>query len=557
MKIAFLSFYSGVVYRGVETFVHQLSNSLVELGHKVIVYQLGQELPRAKYQTVSIPIRVDWEQKGSYKPLVNYYALRVKEFTKMVLRQIDRDVDIVFPTNGQWQGALCRIWTTFHRKKLVISGQSGPGADDKMNLFACPSVFVGLTDYQAKWVRKVNPFVKVKKIPNGVDLADFRLDVKPLDINLQDPVILCVSAFDEWKRLDLVIRAVARLKRESLLLVGKGRDEKKLRSLGTKLLGKRFKIMSFPHSEMPKVYAASDLFTYATVPWESFGIVLVEAMGSGLPVVATDDPIRREIVGDAGFFVDPRDTDAYAKALREALVNLIIHTDYFSLSNPRIRVFSDRLTLPVATLEREVVGFNARRLTERKETTKYKNSPEGEIFSKRDVLFGSEFIDPDYVRRYGIILVEGQLDTLGFLVQGHRNVAAISSTILTYEHIELIKRLNPQNIYLMCDGDKPGIRGSIKNANSLLASHLYSDISIVPIHERGKDPFDVFFTDKQLAFRYIEREALKPIDFVKRCNPEDLVDDGTNGDKLRFLRENTGSILRRDDLKEMGFDLYS
>ena len=63
MKIVFLSFYSGVVYRGVETFVHQLSNSLVELGHKVIVYQLGQELPRAKYQTVSIPIRVDWEQR--------------------------------------------------------------------------------------------------------------------------------------------------------------------------------------------------------------------------------------------------------------------------------------------------------------------------------------------------------------------------------------------------------------------------------------------------------------------------------------------------------------
>ena len=136
----------------------------------------------------------------------------------------------------------------------------------------------------------------------------------------ENPIMTSVwDAFDEWKRLDLVIRAVARLKRESLLLVGKGRDEKKLRSLGTKLLGKRFKIMSFPHSEMPKVYAASDLFTYATVPWESFGIVLVEAMGSGLPVVATDDPIRREIVGDAGFFVDPRDTDAYAKALREAL----------------------------------------------------------------------------------------------------------------------------------------------------------------------------------------------------------------------------------------------
>jgi len=42
-------------------------------------------------------------------------------------------------------------------------------------------------------------------------------------------------------------------------------------------------------------------------------------MASGLPVVAADDPIRREIVGDAGIFVDPTDTDAYAKAIKEAL----------------------------------------------------------------------------------------------------------------------------------------------------------------------------------------------------------------------------------------------
>ena len=37
MKIAFLSFYSGEVYRGVETFVHELGNRLVQMGHEVVI----------------------------------------------------------------------------------------------------------------------------------------------------------------------------------------------------------------------------------------------------------------------------------------------------------------------------------------------------------------------------------------------------------------------------------------------------------------------------------------------------------------------------------------
>jgi len=42
-------------------------------------------------------------------------------------------------------------------------------------------------------------------------------------------------------------------------------------------------------------------------------------MACGLPVVATDDPIRREIVEEAGLFVDPDDTEKYAQTLQQAL----------------------------------------------------------------------------------------------------------------------------------------------------------------------------------------------------------------------------------------------
>jgi len=70
---------------------------------------------------------------------------------------------------------------------------------------------------------------------------------------------------------------------------------------------------------MPKYYRAANIFTLPSWSYEAFGIVYLEAMASGIPVVATDDELRREIVGDAGILVDPTDLDSYANALKKAL----------------------------------------------------------------------------------------------------------------------------------------------------------------------------------------------------------------------------------------------
>jgi glycosyltransferase involved in cell wall biosynthesis len=319
MKIAFLSFYSGEVYRGVETFVHELGNRLVKMGHKVTIYQNGPQIKGAKYKTVTMGLKIDYKKTNSYRPFVNYYGRKVGSFTSKVLKEIDKDTDIIFPTNGQWQALLCGLWAKVHKAKVVISGQSGPGLDDRMNLWTFPDSFTALTRYQKNWARRANPFVRVEKIPNGVDLTKFNNEIKPISLDLPRPVILSVGALDSSKRLDLAIKAVSRLENPSLLLVGRGPQEEELRKLGEELLPKRFKIMHFAYSQMPEVYRAADIFTYPTVPWESFGLALVEAMASGLPVVATNDPIRKEIVGRAGVLVNPTDTAAYSVALENAL----------------------------------------------------------------------------------------------------------------------------------------------------------------------------------------------------------------------------------------------
>lgn len=322
-KVAFLSFYNGEVYRGVETYVFELCNILADLGIDITVYQNGPKLKNSRYKTISTNLPIDWTQKGIEGrflgiPFTDYYARLVGKFTRKALNLVDKDTDVIVSNNGSLQVLYCRVWSFIKGVKHIAVGQSGPGADDKWNLLCFPDVFMTLTSFQKDWAHKFNPFVKVEKIPNGVDLKKFNSRTKHLKIDLPHPIILSVGALEPGKRLDLIIKAVSKT-RSSLLLVGKGMQEKDLLKLGNDVMPGRLKIISLPFLDMPKVYTACDLFTYPTVPWESFGIVLLEAMASNLPIVATDDPIRKEIVGDAGLFVDPTDIQKYSEVLDKAL----------------------------------------------------------------------------------------------------------------------------------------------------------------------------------------------------------------------------------------------
>lgn len=269
LKIAFLNKYQNKVNRGAETFAKELASRLSK-NHEVDI-------------------------------LTN---LNFKKY------------DIVIPINGRFQVLIVRMVTWLNGSKMVISGQSGLGFDDRINLYSFPNCFVPVSSHALEWAKKINPFVKSVYIPNGADLGKFREQKKS-----NGKVILCVGAFTNEKRHDLTIKAVAELQDIKLIIVGGGGNERsKIEDLGIRMLGKgRFEVLSVPNEKMSDVYKMADVFVYPTVPWESFGIAMVEAMASGLSIVANNDPIRREIVGDAGVFVDPTNTEAYAKAIEKAL----------------------------------------------------------------------------------------------------------------------------------------------------------------------------------------------------------------------------------------------
>ncbi|QQG47101.1 MAG: glycosyltransferase family 4 protein [Candidatus Woesebacteria bacterium] len=323
MKIAFVSFYNGEIFRGVETYVHELANRFVDMGYEVVVYQNGPKIPLTKYKTKEIRLKIDWNKRPSKFLKViyfDYWNLLVGKFTlKLAISIFNEKPKIIISGNGGWQPAILRIITWLYGGKLIISSQAGIGFDDINNLFCFPNVFVAISTYAQMWAKKINPLVRVEKISNGVDMQKFQPKGEKLDINLPSPIILSVGALTQMKRHELSIKAFLMVKKGSLLIVGQGELYEYLTKLAKQMIPGRFKILNLPYKEIDKAYRSADLFIYPTSNYESFGISMLEAMASGLPVVANDDPIRKEIIGNAGLVVNPQNSESYAKAIEKAL----------------------------------------------------------------------------------------------------------------------------------------------------------------------------------------------------------------------------------------------
>ena len=167
------------------------------------------------------------------------------------------------------------------------------------------------------------------EMPNGVDTHVFspgedRRGVRErLGIPADATVASFVATLDRahhFKRLDVAIEALARTRTRDLhlLVAGGGALLDGFRTLAAAAgVGARVHFLGLvPHGELPDVLRASDLFVLTTEPPESFGIVLIEAMACGLPVLATDYPGVRAVVDEqTGVLIGAGDSAAAAEAL--------------------------------------------------------------------------------------------------------------------------------------------------------------------------------------------------------------------------------------------------
>lgn len=191
----------------------------------------------------------------------------------------------------------------------------------RRNLTLKPDRLIALNPIVANYARQIAPKPAISVIPYGIDPTEFSPEGKATIVGLPQPNIICIEPLnrDSDRRVELTINAVSRLPQASLLICGDGADRDYFQDLGDRLLGtRRFQIKTFAYAQMPQVYRSANVFTSAAKE-EIHGLKYIEAMACGLPVVATDDAVRRYLIGNGGITCDVTNLDVYTKSLQNAL----------------------------------------------------------------------------------------------------------------------------------------------------------------------------------------------------------------------------------------------
>ena len=184
--------------------------------------------------------------------------------------------------------------------------------------------------------------------------------------------------------------------------------------------------------------------------------------------------------------------------------------------------FHGRVIFPVHSISGKVVAFGGRIMSSDAKVAKYVNSPESIIYSKSRELYGLYQAKQAIVRKDRCFLVEGYADVISMFQSGVENVVASSGTSLTPGQIRLIHRFT-NNITVLYDGDKAGIKASLRGIDMLLAEGMNVKVLLLP---DGEDPDSFAQGRGATAFQeYIETHQVDFIRFKVNLLMEDAADD--------------------------------
>lgn len=350
---------------GVERHVFETSRKLQERGIDVEVYATD---PTGKLPKLENVEGITVHRFRSFAPN-NVYFFAPKLFS--ALKEVN-NVDIIHAHTYQAYPSLAAALAKKQNKvPLVFTPHFHPvgGTLLRSALQKIYGILGGYTFDQAdviiavsRYERSILSFIfgvdqkKIACVPNGVDVNKFNYSYLKCKSSKQK-IVLYVGRLEKYKGVQYLIHAFTRINKEhpdsKLIVVGAGVYNTNLITLVNKL-GLRDKVIflkNVSESKLLQVYASSDVFVMLS-EYEAFGISVVEAMASCIPVVVTKVGGISEIVqnGYNGFLVDyPPDVEAVS----ELVTNLLRHEDLSS----KIGINARKTVFDLFTLDQTVRGL--------------------------------------------------------------------------------------------------------------------------------------------------------------------------------------------------------
>ena len=165
---------------------------------------------------------------------------------------------------------------------------------------------------------------RTRRIDHGVEvpavLPDRQASRAALGVPGNAFVLVSTGRLTEGKNQRVLVEALAELPDAHLVLAGAGPEAEKIGATARRLgvSDRLHRLGEVPAARIDEVLAAGDVFAFASRT-ETFGLSAAEAAIAGLPVVANDIAVLREVLGDAAIYVDAEQGSAVARAVRRLI----------------------------------------------------------------------------------------------------------------------------------------------------------------------------------------------------------------------------------------------
>ena len=216
--------------------------------------------------------------------------------------------------------------------------------------------------------------------------------------------------------------------------------------------------------------------------------------------------------------------------------------------------FYDRIMIPIISTNGKIIAFGGR--STNSSEPKYLNSPESDVFSKRNILFGAYNVKKSKQNIDNIILCEGYMDVIALFKFGYPAVASLG-TAVSEKQIDVLTKLS-KNIFIVFDGDQAGKNASIRLFDKLLPLIKTDNVFRFVFLPNNLDPEEYLIKNGKDKFNLLLEKSYFISDIIWLMGVKNKINDTPEEiakfwkfirSKIYQIKEKNLQLAIRDDLE--------